>query len=122
LIPDADDSAKVPCISVNALPSRLLLLFFACALLFRRCVFFFLRGRVRKPITIFPLNTPRRRGAFDTRFVFLNDFLGLLEFSFFPISEIAALVAESLLLLLFFFFFFSLVDRLCCRFAALLFT
>jgi hypothetical protein len=57
--------------SVNALPSRLLLLFFAFALLFRRCVFFFLRiaCRVRKPITIFPLNTPRRRGAFDTRFV-----------------------------------------------------
>jgi hypothetical protein len=53
--------------------------------------------------------------------VFLNDFLEPLEFSFFPISEIAALVAESLLLLLLF-FFFSLVDRLCCRFAALLFT
>jgi hypothetical protein len=63
-----------------------LLVFFACALLFRRCVFFFRRiaCQVRKPITNFPLNTPRRRGAFDTRFVFLNDFLGPLEFSFFP--------------------------------------
>jgi hypothetical protein len=69
----------------------------------------------------FPAAYLRRRGAFDTRFSFVNDFLGPLEFSFSPISEIAAFVAESLLLLLFF-FFFSFVDRLCCRFAALLFT